>query len=66
MAPDLLETFESALDGLGVTHERTTTGGLPETVTGAVSEPAVGAELPWDGLTLDDTPVDQSPTPAAL
>jgi L-lactate dehydrogenase complex protein LldG len=66
MAPDLLETFESALDGLGVTHERTTAADLPETVTGAVSKPAVGAELPWEELSLDDTPVDQSPTPAAL
>jgi len=66
MPPNLLEPFEAALDGLGVSHERTPAEDLPEAVTTAVKEPAVAAELPWDDLSLDAAPVDRAPTPTAL
>lgn len=66
MAPELLEPFEAALDGLDVTHERTTAADLVAAVRDAVVEPAVGAALPWDDLTLDGTAVNRDPTPADL
>ncbi|MFB6353221.1 MAG: LUD domain-containing protein [Halobacteriales archaeon] len=66
MAPALLDTLEASLDALDVTHGRTTAAELPDAVRDAVVEPAVGASLPWDGLSLGGTPVDLEPTPAAL
>lgn len=66
MAADLVDTFEASLDALDVTHERTTAADLPAAVDGAVDEPAVGAPLPWDDLSLDGADVNREPTPAAL
>lgn len=66
MDTDLIETFESSLDGLDVSHERTAAAELASTVRDAVVEPAVAAPLPWDDLSLDDVPVDREPTPATL
>lgn len=66
MVADLLGTFEASLDGLEVTHDRTPARALEDAVREAVIEPAVGAPLPWDGLTLDDTGVNLEPTPADL
>lgn len=66
MGAELLATFEASLDGLDVTHERTTAAGLTDAVRGAVTEPAVGAPLPWEGLSLDGTGVNCQPTPAEL
>jgi len=66
MAADLVSTFETALDGLAVTHERTTAAELPAAVRRAVVAPAVGAPLPWDDLTLDGSGVNLSPTAGEL
>lgn len=62
MASDLLGTFEASLDGLEVTHERTPAGALKNAVREAIIEPAVGAPLPWDDLSLDGTGVTLDPT----
>lgn len=66
MDSELLDTFEASLDGLEVSHERTTAAGLADAVADAIVQPAVGAELPWADLSLDGTPVDREPTSAAL
>lgn len=66
MGTDLVGTFEDSLDGYEVTHARTPAADLPAAVREAVVEPAVGAPLPWDGLTLDGTGVNLRPTPAEL
>lgn len=63
---DTLDAFESSLEELGAGHARTTVDALAEAVTDAVVEPGVGAELPWDGLSLADAPVDCEPTAAAI
>ena len=66
MDSELLGTFESSLDALEVTHARTEADGLADAVREAVEEPAVGAELPWDGLSLADAGIDCEPTAGAL
>ncbi len=66
MATDLLGTFEASLDGLDVTHDRTAAADLTEAIRDALVEPAVGAPLPWDDLSLDGTGVNRAPTPAEL
>lgn len=66
MDADLLDTYESSLDALEVTHDRTTVDGLAGTVTSALAEPAVGAPLPWDALSLEGTPIDFEPSAAAV
>ena len=66
MATDLVASFEAALDGQDVTHERTAAADLADAVRAAVVEPAVAAPLPWDDLDLEGTGVDLAPTTAAL
>lgn len=61
-----LETFEASLDGLDVTHDRTTAADLADAVRDAVVEPAVGAPLPWADLSLETAGVTLAPTPADL
>ena len=66
MDADLLEAFETSLDALEVSHDRTTVEGLADAVSAALTEPAVGAPLPWDGLSLEGSPIDLEPTAAAV
>jgi L-lactate dehydrogenase complex protein LldG len=66
MSTDLVDAFESSLEELDVTHDRTAAADLTAALVDAIVEPAVAAPLPWDDLTLKGVPVDREPTPAAL
>lgn len=66
MQAETLDTFESSLDELGVGRTRTTTETFREAVLDTVIEPAVGAPLPIDGVSLDETSIEMHPTPTAL
>lgn len=50
----LVDTFEASLDALDVTRTRTTPDDLADALADAVTEPAVGAPLPYEGLSLPD------------
>ena len=65
MSSEEVETFQSSVGGSATIHE-TTAGEFPETVTGAIEPPAIGTALPFDGLSLEDTPVETEFTPTAL
>lgn len=66
MSTTRLDSFEASLEGLDVTHERTAAADLAGAVRAAIVEPAVGAPLPWDDLSLEGTGVNLEPTPADL
>jgi L-lactate dehydrogenase complex protein LldG len=59
-------TFESSLDELDVEMTRTDSDGFGEALDDALREPAVGTPLPFEGVSLADTPVTLNPTPAEL
>jgi L-lactate dehydrogenase complex protein LldG len=58
--------FEDALDRLGVTWTETTAAEFPAAVEAAIGEPAVGAPLPFEDLSLDGVDVTLRPTPRQL
>ncbi|MFB6272038.1 MAG: LUD domain-containing protein [Salinibacter sp.] len=60
------QTFLEALDRLEVGWTRTGAGAVTSTLREVIAEPAVGASLPFGGLTLDGTGVTVDPTPAEL
>ncbi|MFB6106627.1 MAG: LUD domain-containing protein [Halobacteriaceae archaeon] len=66
MSADLALEFESALDDIGVTTSRTDPEGFADAVADVVRPPAVGAEIPFDGVSLEDGPVTVDPTPTEL
>ncbi|MFB6299341.1 MAG: LUD domain-containing protein [Halobacteriales archaeon] len=66
MTTDLVATFEDSLRGLEVTWDRTTSEEFEATVMDVIEEPAVGAPLPFEELSLADTPVTLDPTPTEL
>ncbi|MFW5939787.1 MAG: LUD domain-containing protein [Halolamina sp.] len=66
MSQSLASTFADALDGLGVTVTRTTVDGFIEALAAAITAPAVGTPLPFDGVSLDDADVTVPPTPTEL
>lgn len=61
-----LATFEASLASLDVGGTRTTTAEFPDALAAAVKGPAVGTDLPFDGVSLDGTDVQTDPTPAQL
>lgn len=63
---EVVARFEASLDRLDVSWDRTTAGGFPETLAGAIDPPAVGAPLPFDDLSLDSSAVTVDPTPDEL
>lgn len=65
MDAENLETFRSSLGGKATLHE-TTVEGFVETVTDAIEPPAVGTPLPFERVSLDDTPVETSFSPHTL
>jgi L-lactate dehydrogenase complex protein LldG len=62
MAATDADAFEAALDDLGCGLTRTTAGEATEAVARLVDPPAVGTELPFEGVSLPET-VESSPTP---
>lgn len=58
--------FGESLDALGVTWSRTDVDGFDAALCEVVTEPVVGVELPFDGVSLDATSVVVDPTPAQL
>lgn len=61
-----LDTFCASLDRLEVGWTRTDADTMTSVLGEVIVEPAVGAPLPFDGLTLDGTDVTTRPTPAEL
>lgn len=66
MSPGDLDTFCASLDRLEVGWTHVAADELLSTLTDAIEHPAVGAPLPFDGLTLDGTGITTRPTPAEL
>lgn len=66
MSTDLMATFEASLDGLDLEWSHTSAADLTAAVDGAVKLPAVGAPLPFENLSLDETNVVVDPTPDQL
>ena len=57
-----LESFERAVRETTASTVRTTPENVAAILTDAIVEPAVGAPLPFEGLSLDDAPVAVDPT----
>lgn len=66
MSSTLVSMFTDSLDAIGVSQTRTQTADFQEKLTEAVTEPAVGTPLPFEGITLEDTTVTVPPTPGEL
>lgn len=66
VAPTMLDQFTDALERLEVDWTRTSTSDFQKALATAVIEPAVGAELPFDGARLAGSAVTLDPTPADL
>ncbi len=66
MAAETMAAFESSLDRLDVETTRTDSAGFPEALDEVLREPAVGTPLPFEDVSLNDTPVILDPTPAEL
>lgn len=58
--------FVDSLRAADVTATRTTVDEFPSTLPNTLAEPAVGVALPFDGVSLTETPVTVDPTPDAL
>ncbi|WP_135806604.1 LUD domain-containing protein [Halorussus marinus] len=66
MSAKATDEFEESLEGLGVTWSRTTAAAFEATLADAVTGPAVGVGLPFEGVSLAGTDVTSDPTPAEL
>lgn len=63
---DVIDVFLKSLDRLEVGWTRTSADDLAAALAEVIIEPAVGAPLPFDGLSLDGSGVATDPTPAQL
>lgn len=59
-------TFESSLEEHAVETTRVSPAEFEDALADAIEEPAVGARLPVEGISLDGTPVALDPSPADL
>jgi L-lactate dehydrogenase complex protein LldG len=62
MGTDSTAQFEESLRGLADGCHRTDGKGFADTLADVVVEPAVGASLPFDGVSLEGTPVVVDPS----
>ena len=62
---DAVSTFEAALADRSTVH-RTTAADAAATIDDAVTTPAVGTPLPYDGVSLGETAVERDPDLAAI
>lgn len=65
MSTDHLSTFESSLAGTA-TVRTTPAAAFEAALAEVVDDPAVGTALPFDGVSLADTPVETDPSPRAV
>lgn len=65
MSTEPLETFRSSLGGTTTAHA-CTADDFEQSLSDAIAEPAVGTPLPFDGVSLAETPVETDPSPGAL
>lgn len=65
MSSETLSTFESSLQGTATVHS-TAASSFTDALDTAIEEPAVGTGLPYDDVSLDETPVERDPSPAAI
>lgn len=63
MDSDVIDAFQSSLERVDVGLTRTTTDALPEAVSAAAEQPAVGVPLPFEGATL---PADVTADPTTV
>jgi L-lactate dehydrogenase complex protein LldG len=66
MIAEAVTAFESSLDRLDVGWTRTDLAAFNETLEAVITEPAVGAHLPYDTVSLSEAPVTLDPTSADL
>ncbi|MFB6174215.1 MAG: LUD domain-containing protein [Halobacteriales archaeon] len=66
MSADDVAAFEGSLADLDVGLTRTGPDGFGDAVAAAIEEPAVGAALPFESVSLEDTAVTLEPTPRDL
>lgn len=66
MTTGTIGTFERSLADIDVEMTRATTSTFSETLTSIVDEPAIGAPLGFDGVSLKNTPVKTELTPRDL
>lgn len=66
MAAETMAAFESSLEELDVDVRRTDSAGFHEALTDVVREPAIGTPLPFEYVSLEETPVALDPTPRQL
>lgn len=65
MSTDHLSTFESSLTGTAAVRI-TPAAEFDDVLTEVVEEPAVGTPLPFEGVSLADTPVVTDPSPRTV
>lgn len=63
---DVLNQFISSLDRLDVEWTCTSSEALASVIESVIVPPAVGASLPFDGLSIDELDLLLNPTPAQL
>jgi L-lactate dehydrogenase complex protein LldG len=66
MRTDTIDEFAASLDGADVACTRTEAADLAAVLDDVVDDPAVGAPLGIDGVSLEDTTVQTPPTPQLL
>lgn len=65
MSSENVERFQTAVGGTATIHE-TTAASFDETLPESIEEPAIGTPLPFEGVSLAETPVDTAFTPQNL
>jgi len=60
------EAFMAAVRATGASVTHTSAADFAETLTTLIDQPAIGAPLPFDGVSYEGTPVDPEPTGADL
>ncbi|MFB6179520.1 MAG: LUD domain-containing protein [Halorientalis sp.] len=65
MSSQPLESFESSLQGVATVH-RTVADSFADTLTEAIEEPAIGTQMPYDGVSLAETSVNTDPSPSDI
>ncbi len=62
---DTVATFDASLEGQSTVH-RTEAAGFADALAAAITEPAVGTALPFEGVSLADAGVETDPDLAAI
>lgn len=63
---DHVRLFEQSVRELDITSTRSSVDAFADTVSEVITEPAVGAELPFEDVSLADTPVVTDPSAQAI